>query len=295
VDYAKNNGLSHVYIELIDATVPKRIPNLQAVVDYARSKGLGVGAWIWHPMSMTVVTGVREIFDWITTNNPEATLRAAISGNPSLFVFDSRNAASKTATTVPAIKNGASSSVAVNGTNQAVLTSTTTTAQPFYGIKADYLPSAGRWTSVGFLKNDPGGGYLVNASVKINSFPAAGREAHIVSNTDGGGFGLILGTTSAGVKEIRFLVHNGAGYQAVSYNATNLDLTQSHYITASYNGRTAPVLFIDLAQVATGAAITGGVKTSTAPVALGTNPTPTGSGGSFFDGTIRSVNLTKWN
>lgn len=149
-------------------------------------------------------------------------------------------------------------------------------------VKGEYFNGATNYKTLGFTNYNYATISLV-ARFKIESYNSG--VAYIFGNPEGAGSGLYLKDGKPGYE-----VFYSGNSSWTGVNATNrVSLNKWHTLVGTYEGGTQK-LYLDGTLVASTSSGVGTlVKTSTAPFAIGVNPTATGVDGTYFNGYISDV------
>ena len=149
-------------------------------------------------------------------------------------------------------------------------------------VKGEYFNGTTNYKTLGFTNYNSATISLV-ARFKIESYNSG--VAHIFGNPEGAGSGLYLKDGKPGYE-----VFYSSNSSWTEVNATNrVSLNKWHTLVGTYESGTQK-LYLDGTLVASTSSGVGTlVKTSTAPFAIGVNPTDTGVDGTYFNGYISDV------
>lgn len=149
-------------------------------------------------------------------------------------------------------------------------------------VKGEYFNGTTNYKTLGFTNYNSATISLV-ARFKIESYNSG--VAYIFGNPEGAGSGLYLKDGKPGYE-----VFYSSNSSWTEVNATNrVSLNKWHTLVGTYESGTQK-LYLDGTLVASTSSGVGTlVKTSTAPFAIGVNPTDTGVDGTYFNGYISDV------
>ena len=273
-----------------------RSKNLFRKSAYAREQGLGIFIYtIPSALGDVFVGGMREIADMLAVDYPIDISRGIVEENNALAYIDVSRQRSPPNVVQTFVAGGTPSTHAVNGFEVPDLLQGEF-GDGFFGGYLNFDAALHQFLRLGTGSNSPDFGILVTAAVGFDILDVPeGARVEILSKADSGGFTLKLHKPVGEETQLLFSVFVNGVYEVTTYPTSNLNLEDTYFIIAGYDGDGGLRIYIDNSNVGvTNGSASGGVVINASPIVLGADPQGPNEAQSFFTGRVQYATVLDW-
>jgi len=270
--------------------------NLFGLIQYAKSKGLGVAVWtVPKSMGEAYIAGMRNDVDAIIVDYPLDKSRAVVQKSNGLMYLNTATQKDKSKVSFYRKTNKAPAVHSIGGAFQPTL-STWVKGEDLFGGVLNFVKSKKQTLKFFDDDNDTNAGYLITAVVNFDALSlSSGETQSIFAKTDSGGIGLELNRKNGiSPTTLRFVVHVGGKYHYASYSASALDGADSYFIICAYDGNGSARMWINNKEVANTSNLKGGGTQNNSPFRAAADPQGSNNSGFHTSAKIQQLSVQKW-